>query len=398
MNALAPQPQTDRLLAAQIAPGTHDERARQGFVSALRRHVMVKMSAAMRASYERELRPQFERTHARPPADGVEVRRLMRPHPIYQAWSALRYNAQEMTWASVQPQIERHLPALRKEAERAQQAAPSLLRLKPDTKLPSYYTALDIHLMPGNFHSEFGDQDVAQGAVYELGTAVFGGGMMLRRRGAVGLSMAHYLRIAHPQFVPQRILDLGCTVGNNTLPYVEVFPDAEVHGIDLSAPQLRFAHARAQACGATVHYSQQNAEQTDFPDGHFDLIVSSFFLHEISTASTRKVFREAWRLLRPGGLMLHMELPPASEADPYYNFYLDWDAYHNNEPHYAEFRRQDFAALCSEAGFEERNFVQRRIGNYTAADPEEFAEIARGERDAPAHGNGASWFVFGAWK
>lgn len=388
----------DRLLAAELAPATHDEQARQGFVSALRRHVMMALAEEMRATWERQLAPQFERTHGRAPENGHEVRRVMRRQPIYRMWSALRYNAQEMTWASVLPQIERHLPALRDAASSAQKSARGSLRLDPTLELPREYTALDIHLMPGSFHTESTPDDVRQGALYELGTAVFGGGLQLRRRGAVGLSVAHTLRIAHPEFTPRRILDLGCTVGANTLPYAEVYPDAEIHGIDLGAPQLRFALARAEASGHAIHFSQQNAEATDFSDGYFDLIVSSFFLHEIPTASTRRVFREAYRLLAPGGLMLHMELPPAAAVDPYYNFYLDWDAYHNNEPHYAEFRRQDFAALCAEAGFPRERFVQRRIGNWTISDPEHFAAIARGEIEAPPHGNGASWFVFGAWK
>ncbi len=389
---------TERLLAADLAPATHDEQARQAFVSALRRHVMVDLAAAMRASWEQQVAPRFERRYGRPAADGLEVRRAMRNQPIYRFWSVLRYNAQEMTWQSVLPQIERHLPALREAAKTARRRQQGSLRLDPDLALPREYTALDIHLMPGNFHTEDGPDDVRQGALYELGTAVFGSGLQLRRRGAVGLSMAHFLRLAQPDFRPARILDLGCTVGANTLPYAEVYPEAAVHGIDLSAPQLRFALARAQANGYAVHFSQQNAEHTDFPDGYFDLIVSSFFLHELPTASTQRVFREAHRLLAPGGLMLHMELPPAAAVDPYYNFFLDWDAYHNNEPHYAEFRRQDFADLCERAGFARHRFIQRRIGNWTVTDADTFAAIARGEREAPAHGNGASWFVFGAWK
>ena len=33
---------------------------------------------------------------------------------------------------------------------------------------------------------------------------------------------------------------------------------------------LRYGHARAEAMGATIHFSQQNAECTDFADGSFD--------------------------------------------------------------------------------------------------------------------------------
>ena len=166
--------------------------------------------------------------------------------------------------------------------------------------------------------------------------------------------------------------------------------------MDIGAPLLRFAHARARALGYEVHYSQQDARQLDFEDGQFDLIVSSFFLHEQSKATNRKVLKEAHRLLRPGGIMVHMELPPAGEVDPYYNFYLDWDAYYNNEPHYAGFRELDPVDECVRAGFERGRCFARRIPNYGIVSDAEFADSALGRRPAPQHGNGASWFIFGA--
>jgi ubiquinone/menaquinone biosynthesis C-methylase UbiE len=194
------------------------------------------------------------------------------------------------------------------------------------------------------------------------------------------------------------MVDLGCSTGTNLFPYLSVFPDCEGHGVDVGAPLLRYAHARARSLGLPVHFSQQNAEQLDFADGSFDLVVSSFFLHEQSVKATRRILKEARRILRPGGIMVHMELPPASEVDPYYNFYLDWDAFYNNEPHYAAFRALDFPREVAAAGFKRANYIQTRIPNWGTVSEQEFAECARGEREAPAHGNGASWFIFGAIK
>ena len=173
-----------------------------------------------------------------------------------------------------------------------------------------------------------------------------------------------------------------------------ISPAAEIVG----APLLRYAHARARSLGLDVHFSQQNAESMDFPDDSFDIVCSSFFLHEQSLKSTRRILREAWRVLKPGGVMAHMELPPAAEVDPYYNFYLDWDAYHNNEPHYAAFRALDFPQEVARAGFSPDRYFQTRIPNWGTVPEAEFEACARGEREAPAHGNGASWFIFGAWK
>jgi hypothetical protein len=101
-------------------------------------------------------------------------------------------------------------------------------------------------------------------------------------------------------------------------------------------------------------------------------------------------------MLRPGGLMVHMELPPASETDAYYSFYLDWDAYYNNEPHYAAFRALDLREAVCDAGFNGDRYFQTRIPNWGTVSDREFEDCALGRKPAPAHGNGASWFIFGA--
>jgi SAM-dependent methyltransferase len=384
-----------------LAPPSHDEQSRQAFVSLLRKRIMVDMARDMRRVYDRDVAPAFAAKHGRAPRDGREVRKAMLPDPYFRACSALRYTAQEMTWWSVMPQVERHLPRLVEAArEAAERPARGSLRLDPDLEIPRDVSALDIHLMPGCFHTEHGPDDVAQGAVYTLGTAVFGGALKLRadRRGGVGASIAHWLRVRYPEFRPRTLLDLGCTTGSNLFPYLSVHPGLVGYGVDVGAPMLRYAHARAQSMGLEVHFSQQNAESLDFPDGSFDVVCSSFFLHEQSVKATRSILREAWRVLRPGGVMVHMELPPAAEVDAYYNFYLDWDAYYNNEPHYAAFRGLDFPREVARAGFAPRRYFQTRIPNWGTVPEAEFEACARGEREAPAHGNGASWFIFGAWK
>jgi SAM-dependent methyltransferase len=384
------------------APASHDERARQMFVSVLRKRIMADMAGEMRTAYQQEVEPAFVREHGRPPQDAREIRRAMLCHPYFRAWSALRYSAQEMTWWSVMPQVERCLPELIEVSRKlaSDPDAPGSLRLDPALEIPRDVSALDIHLMPGCFHTEHAEDDVAQGAVYTLGTSVFGGGLKLRshRMGGVAASIAHWLRIRYPDIRPQKLLDLGCSTGSNLFPYLIIHPGLVGYGVDVGAPLLRYAHARARSTGLDVHFSQQNAESMDFPDDSFDIVCSSFFLHEQSLKATRRIFKEARRVLKPGGVMVHMELPPAAEVDPYYNFYLDWDAYYNNEPHYAAFRALDFPKEVARAGFAPGRYFQTRIPNWGTVPELEFEECVRGEREAPAHGNGASWFIFGAQK
>lgn len=397
-HASSPLPSIDT-----VPQPTHDERARQGYVSMLRKHVMSDMAKDLRASYDTQVEPAVVKATGRKPKDGYAVRKAMLNTHHFNFYSSVRYNAQEMTWASVQDSVERALPQLTQAANQAATLRPAggTLRLNPNVDIPRAVTALDIHLMPGCFHTEYTADDVAVAAVYAHGTRVFGAGLRTGRpknKGGVADSIGHYLKLKYPSFRPKRILDLGCTTGSNLLPYLDVFPEAEGYGIDVGAPVLRYAHALAESAGKTVHYSQQNAEATDYPDGHFDLIVSSFFLHEIAVGSTRKILKEIYRLLAPGGLMAHMELPPSNTCDPYYNFYLDWDAYYNNEPHYASFRAQDMQALCIEAGFDGKKCDQTRIPDRGVVSDQYFADFAQGKATAPPHGNFASWFIFGALK
>jgi SAM-dependent methyltransferase len=269
------------------------------------------------------------------------------------------------------------------------------LRLDPALEVPRYVAALDVHLAPGWVHQEHTVDDVAQGAVVAFGGKVFTGQHPYRKRpGVVGESIAAWLKAKHPDFRPRRVLDMGTTNGKNLLPYVGAFPGIEAHGIDVGAPVLRYAHALAEHEGVAAHFSQQNAEHTDFPDGHFDLIVSSFFLHEVPVKATRNILRECHRLLSPGGIMVHMELPDESAVSAYENFFWNWDTHNNNEPNYTAFRAQDPRALCAAAGFDPAGCFAHLIPDYASIGDEKLARFVRGEIPAPAHGSGG-WFVFG---
>jgi ubiquinone/menaquinone biosynthesis C-methylase UbiE len=157
-------------------------------------------------------------------------------------------------------------------------------------------------------------------------------------------------------------------VGHSTLPYADTFPDARIDAIDLSAPMLRYGHARAAAMGYDIHFSQQNGEATEFPDGSFDLTVSHIVLHETSRSALRNIFAECYRLLEPGGLMLHVEQRQHYDMEPFEQFYYDWDTLNNHEPFWGTLHDTDLAAVAAEAGFAPTKVVQQMAPNVVAAD------------------------------
>ena len=385
-------PDIDRLFKP-----THDERARQSMVSMLRKMAIIDLRQAVKKDYDERVAPALA-ARGQEPTDWRGIEKAMEPELSHRFYSSIRLHAQEMCFLSVQPTVERALPQMIELAKdlAVRNPAGGSLRLDPGLEMPRYLTALDVHMAPGWVHAEFTKDDVAQGAVVSCGAGVFLAHNAFRRRsGAVGDSISHWIRRTRPDFAPRRVLDMATTSGKNLLPYQQAFPDADLHGIDLGAPVLRYGHALAQHAGVPVHFSQQDASATDFPDGHFDLIVSTFFLHEIPLKLTRKVLRECRRLLAPGGLMVHMELPNEAAVGAYENFFFNWDTANNNEPFYTGYREQDPRALCTEAGFDPGCIFTAMVPERVSFGEERYARYLRGEIAAPPHGTGA-WFVFGA--
>jgi SAM-dependent methyltransferase len=103
--------------------------------------------------------------------------------------------------------------------------------------------------------------------------------------------------------------------------------------------------------GHDINFAQMNAEETTFEDGYFDLVVSHIMLHETSAVAMPKIFKECERLLKPGGLMIHADLPPFDLMDPFTQFILDNETWYNNEPVWGAMRDMDQIELAEKAGF-----------------------------------------------
>ena len=136
-----------------------------------------------------------------------------------------------------------------------------------------------------------------------------------------------------------------------TLPVAQAFPRAEMHAIDVGPALLRYAHARAESLGVKVHFSQQDACNTEFPDGHFDLVYSIIVTHECPVPVLRRMLQEQHRVLSPEGVMLHdgyFDPPPLAPLEEVMN---TWFARNANEPFSRGFRRFDFRKALVTAGF-----------------------------------------------
>lgn len=330
-----------------------DERARHGFLVEFKRLLGSRYREGIRRSYEKTVLPDFLAQEGRAPQTRAEAKALLHRDKYFRLWTALSRAQHQGYVDSTGACVERQAATLSAVARAvARSTSRGSLRLDPSLIIPAYQSELDVHCVPGGYFVELAADDVYAGARYELGITLFTLGAHGYMNDSKGIAGVNFLRQRFPQFAPQRILDLGCTAGNSTLPYVDAWPEAEVHGIDLSAPCLRYAHARSELLGRAVHYSQQNAESTDFPEGHFDLVVSHIVLHELSAEALPRVFAECRRLLRPGGVMLHVEVPVRySRLDAFEQALSDWDTDFNNEPFWEGLHATDLAAVARQAGF-----------------------------------------------
>jgi 2-polyprenyl-3-methyl-5-hydroxy-6-metoxy-1,4-benzoquinol methylase len=345
---------------ALLSRPTADEQGREGFLAAMRRFLITDLYAGNEVAYTQRQRPAFEKAHGRAPETYREVKGVMDSDPYYRAFSLLNRATQELLWDTVGESVERQLPALTDAARHASGAGGSLT-LDPDFVLPDYAKSVDIHVMPGSFHTEIGPDDVYAGAVYDRGVYIYAYGGLGVENAGLGEATVGCIKGRYPDLKPKRILDLGCGAGMSTHPLAEAYPEAEIYAVDIAAPMLRYAHGRSEAMGVPIHYSQQNAGHTNFDDGSFDLIVSNLLLHEIPQKLTKQIIVECHRLLAPGGVHVHNDMV-GWPTDPFQEFMAEWNSHHNNEPFERGSGVLDWKAACVDAGFAAEDVFLQPIG------------------------------------
>ncbi|MFS8820414.1 class I SAM-dependent methyltransferase [Synechococcus sp. W60.1] len=103
----------------------------------------------------------------------------------------------------------------------------------------------------------------------------------------------------HPQ---ERVLDLCCGPAEVTPLLAEL--SQQVVGLDASPKALAAARKRLPQ----VEFVEAFAQDMPFPNASFDWVHTSLALHELSLADLEQVLREVWRVLKPGGGLLILDL------------------------------------------------------------------------------------------
>ncbi|MCP5467175.1 MAG: class I SAM-dependent methyltransferase [Sinobacteraceae bacterium] len=368
----------------------HDEIARFNFLANFNKYLSAVVVGGNAVAYQARARPAWEAEHGRPPRDRREIRAAMSGDPYYRMWSALRRNGMEMRQQAGRALVLRQAEALRDRARALNGDAPTL-QLDPSVEVPRYQSAIDNHCMPGSYFAEHLPDDVSAAANYDAGMFATTTGLFGRFLDGAGRGTAEWLARRRPGWSPRRILDLGCGLGHNTVPVARAYPAAEVIGVDLAAPMLRYGHARARGMGVgNLRFLQGDVEHLPFPDGHFDLVYSTMFFHETARGALRRILREVGRVLAPGGLHLHLEQPPYRDMDEFEKFLRDWDCYYNNEPFWTTLHDLHLPTVLAECGFDADRIFETRIH---AIVDDAMPKVAGEVED---FGRGGMWYAFGS--
>ncbi len=376
---------------------SHDEIARFNFLAQMNRHLSANLMPGIAEAFETRVRPAFERAQDRPFADRHEVRKALSKDPLWQWWSLLRRATMESRQQAGRWVTLRQAGSLNYKVRELTKGDPRLV-LDPDYRQPRSTAAIDHHCMPGSYHTQLVPGDVTGAANYDAGIFATTGGMLGRYNDGGGVAVAQWVARNLPDFRPKRILDIGCGLGHNVLPIAAAFPDAEVVAVDAGAPMLRYGLARAKTMGIeNVTFLQADAANLhQFEDESFDWIQTTMFLHETSFKTMPMIFAETRRLLKPGGIVLHVEQPQYSSEMPLFEQAMrDWDAFYNTEPFWTKMHEVDLDAWMEEAGFARPSLIHGGVA--AVVDAEVFPQAAADTKQED-YGRKAAWHLIGARK
>ncbi|NDD75286.1 MAG: class I SAM-dependent methyltransferase [Gammaproteobacteria bacterium] len=324
--------------------GTLDLESQQDFTLGFRLMHSKTLRTASNAAFERVL--AREGIDPLTPLTIEQVRALVATEPAINIASRAWLANQQVTWKTLRDHFHAHADEYLSEMEAADKTGPGTLDIPTNFDVPAY-TRHEIHIQPGGYVG-----DPFAGHIYHYGTNSFYISVIgHNEQDQVHKSTAGRLPLPEDGKV-KRILDMGCGIGQMTVALKERFPDAEVWGIDVGAPMVRYAHLRANKLGVGANFAQRLAEDTKFPDNYFDIVTSYIMHHELPAEITRKVIAEAQRVTRPGGVYYPIDFMSGGNKSPARMMYGRWyDHRWNNEVWSLEYHNINFTEEIGQRGF-----------------------------------------------
>lgn len=345
-----------------LARPTAEDSVRLRYIVELKRRLSG-YSSGMKRAFDSRAAAAYQARTGVEPVGREQIAEAMATDPFYRAWGSLARTAQDLMWNTVEGTIQRDLPRMQDAAQKVSNApSGGSLALDPNFVAPADAFAANIHGQPGGYMRQADEDDILAGALYESGGNAFSAGTGIGGRDSKAGAVIAFLEREHPALKPLKILDLGCSAGGASVAYAAHYPDAEVHAVDVGPAMLRYAHLRAEHLGVRVHFHQMDAAKLAFENESFDLVISHNLMHEVSAGMLGKIFAEARRVLKPGGVVVHQDVPVrGKEFSAFDQAMFSWQTRNNDEPFWDDFVYADVGARMADAGFAEGEHREQTI-------------------------------------
>ncbi|MBS6645645.1 MAG: class I SAM-dependent methyltransferase [Clostridiaceae bacterium] len=119
------------------------------------------------------------------------------------------------------------------------------------------------------------------------------------KKGLNGAGEWNTLERMLPDFNGKRVMDLGCGYGWHCM-YAAEHGAAQVVGVDISDRMLKVAEEKSR--GLSIEYICSAIEDIRYPDGAFDVVLSSLAFHYLPDFG--RIAKMVNRILTPGGIFV----------------------------------------------------------------------------------------------
>lgn len=140
----------------------------------------------------------------------------------------------------------------------------------------------------------------------------------------------------------ESVLDIGCGTGTLAIAAKRRVGSAgRVYGLDASPEMIARASKKAKKAGVEILFKNGIVEALPFPDGQFDVVMSTVMLHHLGRKARQQCAQEVRRVLKPGGRVLAVDFARPAEGKRGL-----LDHFH----HHGYLNLQDLVVLLTQAG------------------------------------------------
>jgi ubiquinone/menaquinone biosynthesis C-methylase UbiE len=113
------------------------------------------------------------------------------------------------------------------------------------------------------------------------------------------------------------ILEVGCGTGTLTLAAKrQAGPSGKVFGIDLIPGMIELSQRKAAQANEDITFQLGSIDDIPFSENQFDVVMCSFMIFHMSEMVRRKGIQEIYRVLKPQGKLLVLDLALPSQPLP----------------------------------------------------------------------------------